>query len=193
MWDGVLFSEPIHPTRGIVAGSAFATFELKAYMVDMLRVHTQQHPQTSIIVHVDDITQVTTRRTCDEAVKSIQLSAAHLMHSCENDLCLSLAKHKSMLLGTNGHAVKQAEKALGNLAGEPAASVENLVIDYALGNKRARGGRRVQNNRWSLFRMRLPRIRRLATRKPLLHNKSSRVCCLPCPLELKPLGFHMPE
>ena len=43
------------PTRGIIAGNALATSELKAYCLDTIRRTAVAHPRVAFNMHIDDV------------------------------------------------------------------------------------------------------------------------------------------
>jgi len=71
-----LVTDPIYATRGIVAGSAFACYELIAYMYAATRAVLLTGPTLS--VHVDDISLAVTRANRAHCVRAFQQPAAAL-------------------------------------------------------------------------------------------------------------------
>ena len=50
-----IISDPIFATQGIIAGSSFATFELKLVMIDAGNRHVAQYPNVPLSIYVDDL------------------------------------------------------------------------------------------------------------------------------------------
>ena len=68
--DYNIVAEAIHPSRGIVAGSAFATVELAVYLIEALRELVIGHPRTTISMYVDDLSMDTEGPTAEAASRS---------------------------------------------------------------------------------------------------------------------------
>ena len=69
--DNGIAADPLLPGRGIVAGSAFATFELTAYLVASLRTLKGESPAATISMHVDDLSLLIIAATLRQAVRQL--------------------------------------------------------------------------------------------------------------------------
>ena len=71
-----MVTDPIFAARGIVAGSAFACYELIAYMYAATRTVLLTGPTLS--VHVDDITLAITRLRKHHCVRVVSTQCGHI-------------------------------------------------------------------------------------------------------------------
>ena len=93
--DGSLISQPINPTIGIGAGSAFATYELVAYVLADMRCIQTNHPQAAISLHVDDLTPQITGQGVQNTVDNTMAMADEVIETFENNLGLPFDPQKS--------------------------------------------------------------------------------------------------
>merc|ERR1712194_14299 len=86
--NGSLISQPTNPTIGIGADSAFATYELVAYVLaDMICIQTN-HPQAAISLHVDDLTPQITGHGVQNTVDNTMAMADEVIERLEHNLGL---------------------------------------------------------------------------------------------------------
>ena len=71
--------EPITPTRGIGAGTTFATYELVALMARDLQIFAHAYLDTQVSVHVRDVQLVTANRSTASAQLEVPRQWAHLV------------------------------------------------------------------------------------------------------------------
>lgn len=94
----------VYPHRGITAGAYSATAELKLMLFELAYLHEVEHPDVSLLIHVDDISQETTGGTeeqcSDRLVASAQAFEARLCDWRELPLAIDkqqlLASHASL-------------------------------------------------------------------------------------------------
>jgi len=163
-----LVTDPIHATRGIVAGSAFACYELIAYMYAATRAVLLTGPTLS--VHVDDITLAITRARRAQCIHDFQRSAAALVVEFEQELGLPFEKEKATLIGTDQQLVAIAHKALGRYAGAlpEGTAIRRLGVDHAL--TAAQTSRPVWRGRWTTAIARRRRIAMIKRPFPTRRN-----------------------
>ena len=71
-----VISEPVFPTRGIIAGSSHATFEIAMLVQGELGHILATAPKRGLSIHVDDLSITLTRSTTEELVKDDATVAA---------------------------------------------------------------------------------------------------------------------
>ena len=86
------------PTRGIVAGSAFATFELTVYLVAALRAIQGEHPDASLSLFVDDLSMGVDEEDEAAAVAAIRAVGATATRLIQEELMLPFAPEKAITL-----------------------------------------------------------------------------------------------
>ena len=67
VWDHDMVSHGLYPTRGILAGSSFAVFELGLYVIQRVRRHVESVPH-SFSIHIDDLHQSVVADTVADTV-----------------------------------------------------------------------------------------------------------------------------
>ena len=68
----MLATDALLPSRGIVAGSAFATFELTALLTAALRTLQGENPSAGLSMHVDDLSFRAAHRRREEAIRQMK-------------------------------------------------------------------------------------------------------------------------
>ena len=120
-FTGGMVAEPTQATRGIVAGSAFAVYELMAYMheeASLLASRLGKHGQLTI--HVDDIAVTVEGDTPTEAVQRLHEAGQALVQGFEVELELPFDKEKAFLVANSKATLAKAAKRLGAYAGQQA-------------------------------------------------------------------------
>ncbi len=125
---GLLVSRPIRPTRGLAAGSAFATFELTLYLLDLMREHKKECPGVTLSVHVDDFSQSAIANTEDEVVDKLKQSTDTVLRSLK-ELNMPSAEDKGQLVASTPGLARALLTTIGPDAGS--------ITDHA---KRLGGG-----------------------------------------------------
>ena len=121
-------SAPCIPLKGIVAGSSFATCELKLFLRDGLRSIVYHHPQVDFNVHVDDIVLANTSSSSAKAVEELHGALSICIRVILHDLELEFAPDKCFLVGSSASVVKLASKVVGVFGGRPVAQVVRLGL-----------------------------------------------------------------
>ena len=97
--DGLL-AAPLHPTRGIGAGSAAAVFEFGIAMGPTLTRAAMLHPLCVYGAHVDDLSVTTCGASEHEAVSCAVRGWVELAHGLGEDLGFPLDRSKQAALGS---------------------------------------------------------------------------------------------
>ena len=125
-------SPAIWPTQGIMAGSAFACFELCLLMCTSIQVQAQANPFATLSIHVDDFSQQAVGSSNFEAVQALANACAGLVVLFQEELGLPFAPEKATLIATSKELLDLAGNCLKQYAGTAASSVKRLGIDYQL-------------------------------------------------------------
>ena len=107
---GGIFSRPILPMRGIVAGSGFATRELRALVIGVFDKVMTACPWTRLTVYVDDATLACTgteRTVIKGLIEAIERTCSGL-----TELGFTMSKSKNVVLASNSKVGKEVEKGL---------------------------------------------------------------------------------
>ncbi len=126
-----IVSKELRGARGICAGSAFATFELKLYLLQFasMLVLLKDHLQVSI--HVDDIHLHVYANTKDEVIElstKIALQTQRELH----DIGLVLGGKKEAILATEPEIANAIAKGLGRDSSKTDMEAIKLGVDYQL-------------------------------------------------------------
>jgi len=127
-----LISKEIKPTRGILAGSQFATSELMLYLLEDARAFVITHPHSTLSIHVDDFAVLTQAYTIAEVVHQHVTAMPSLVCSFQQELNLTFSKVKSGLVATSQHLLTQVSLAMFSFAGKIDLAVKNLGVDFYL-------------------------------------------------------------
>ncbi len=132
-YDG-LISDPIWPTRGIAAGSAFATFELWCLLRPAIHAMQDRHPEVTICLHVDDLCMTIMSNSRDHAITKLDdiLACAHQLFT--KDRGLPFAEDKAFLIGNDQELTTKLSKILC-IKATPGTTVRRLGVDYQLHSK----------------------------------------------------------
>ena len=157
--DGVLAVRPLRATRqAIVAGSAFATFELKALFVLPMTGHMRRIPEARALRHVDDLAAGVSSGTLAGLERGVVVLHTDLKGVFQ-ELGLPLAEDKLALIASSRAAMTRlrANRVLRDLL--PEQAVKKLGYDYIAGNRAAKGRSHVRRGRIQAAMGRLKRIR----------------------------------
>jgi hypothetical protein len=129
-YDG-LVSDQIWPTRGIAAGSAFATFELWCLLRPAIHAMQNRHPDITICLHVDDLCMTIMSNSRDDAITKLDdiLASAHKHFTIDRGL--PFAEEKAFLIGNDHELTAKLAKSLC-VKSTPGTTVRRLGVDYQL-------------------------------------------------------------
>ena len=98
--DGV-YSRTIVASRGITAGSGFATTELRVLLIDIIDDTYRLYPAIQLAVYVDDITPYTHGPDPAWVVTQVAGVTDHLVHVLEDDYDLEVSSKKSCTIASS--------------------------------------------------------------------------------------------
>ena len=136
--DSGVASQNLLPSRGVLAGSASACYEL--FMVlgvalhDLLQVEGRQLPKSielECTTHVDDISLVIMGDTRIEVINTLVDFSSKLARTIINDLEMLIAVSKATLISNDPMLGSQAASMLGEMAGKFGSSVRSLGVDHS--------------------------------------------------------------
>ena len=149
-------------SRGIVAGSAMATSELKLVLIDVVRQHNVLHPGISLRIFVDDISLDLDNAHLYDLVDQLSDAASTLAHQVENRIGLPIARDKSAIVCSSARVSRALRHRLRELGGPPLGAARNLGVDFAGGNKFGKFGLQTRRSRWIKARTRWHRVSTLS-------------------------------
>ena len=184
--DGAV-GPPISPVRSIIAGSAAATFELKALMVRVLSRHCLMHPSVNISFYIDDGVEDIVGK--EHAVADLISSHRNLVAALEDELMLPLAQDKVKVVGSSYAQVSSVSRAFNivevfddpvrelpaghEFIGAPirkartrtnAKSCRDLGVDFSVSKSHPRARRKVWHVRFNKFRRVAKHIAKLSAK-----------------------------
>eukprot|EP00972_Heterocapsa_arctica_P051608 7592809-Heterocapsa_arctica.AAC.1 len=158
--DHQMISPTVRARQGVAAGSAHATFEATAALLQEVRAHLQLFPNSGLSIHVDDFKESASIMEPGEAVHDLCSRVASLVERFERTLELPFGKDKTNIIGNTLEVTRMAASALGVWAGgcDGAGSVKRLGYDYQLGSRIGRvpsvALQRIQKGRGRCLRFR---------------------------------------
>ena len=157
-----LASASMQASRGIVAGSAMATSELKLVLIDVVRQHNVLHPGIFLRILVDDISLDLDNAHLYDLVDQLSDAASTLAHQVENRIGLPIARDKSAIVCSSARVSSALRHRLRELGGPPLGAARNLGVDFAGGNKFGKCGLQTRRSRWIKARIRWHRVSTLS-------------------------------
>ncbi len=154
---GGVFSRRIAPRRGITAGSAFATTELRCMLMRTLDAVVKLHPHASLSVYVDDIVMETTS-TARRAASTIIAASLMLCSRIEGDLGMAISTTKSCCTSSSPAAGREVAAALAHFCIAFSLRVKSLGVGLGAGVRRCT---KFLQARLHAFKARGRRFRRL--------------------------------
>ena len=152
----------ILPSRGVVAGSFAATYEVKAYLLPSVLAVADRHPSTPISIHIDDIVTEGVGKAM-QIGREVAECQRDLNRTFEDNLGLHFAKHKGATVGSHADTTAYIAKALG---GYTAAKLTTADLGAEFGggvkySRRGKGRGGIRRARIVNGRLRFNRYRRL--------------------------------
>jgi len=133
-WDGMA-SQWLLAICGLVAGSGFATDELKVYMVEDLRIIRSLDLKVPFLVHVDDFLISKAGPNIRHILTCLMKFLAHLFHFMQNELELVFAPDKTFVLSNTKGLAELVIKNMGAFGGTRVGTVKRLGISFSAGGK----------------------------------------------------------
>jgi hypothetical protein len=176
--DHQVMSPPVYPTRGIIAGSSHATFEIAMLVQGELGLILDTGPKCGLSIHVDDL-YITMNRSCTSELIQDAIKVASLAkESVEVNLNLPIADTKSQVITSSPEMDLLVAKVLGNQLGEIVVTARRLGVDHTLRNRVVKVGRPVFKARRLKHLGRFKLAKKLAGKGLKAGPKSStRGCC----------------
>ncbi len=134
--DGLL-AEPIVASRGIAAGSAFATFELWCLLRDAINSLQIEYPRSTICIHVDDLCLTVVEDTEEEALNETKGIIDRAIIEFTQKEGLPFADEKTFVIASTFALAKTAARVILPTA-SAADSVRRLGVDYTLARAQPR-------------------------------------------------------
>ena len=132
---GGIFSRLIYPTRGIVAGSGFATRELRALVIGVFDRVTAACVEIRLTVYVDDATiecTGTERTVVEGMADAIERTCKALV-----DVGFTMSSSKNVVLASNSRTGKALEEGLSHWGVRYVKAAKMLGVDSAGGTRRS--------------------------------------------------------
>ena len=101
-----IVTEGVCPSQGIVAGCAFATFELKLLLLSACARHVSRWPSVRLSIFVDNLSLDTTSEFKSEVVEDSLAAAGDLTNFLEDQSPLKVAVDRESQLSTCSHAAR---------------------------------------------------------------------------------------
>jgi hypothetical protein len=156
---------PITPTRGIIAGSSFATFEMDLYTIGFIALTIKKWEASALhfhmSIHVDDLSIEMIDSSQAKILTKLPEATLDLAATMLEDYSLPVAPKKTAIIAsTPGLALGIARRLGCTAAATP--STRRLGVDHTLGN---RDRQPVRRNRFIVAARRKTKIRKLRHRR----------------------------
>ena len=159
-----LIAKALFPTSGIVAGSFSATFEAKAFLIQIGRRMCQRHKEVQLGIHIDDLALETCSPSGRQAAESIADAAEDLKAQLE-EAGLKIAESKEAIVASDPLVLLLVRRAFGKIGlGKTAFVAPDLGVDFTCGKSsttRNKGNKRTRTKRASKGKIRMGRFMRL--------------------------------
>ena len=152
---GGRYSRCIVATRGITAGSGFATSELRVLLIDLVEVAARWWRSAEIWLYVDDLT-IAVRGPRSRSAAQLAAIVDFIVRYFERVLKLEVSMAKSAVVAIDGDTVRAVARGLVQKTIKSVRATKLLGAAYAGGRKRYVG---VLSKRLHDFRLRLKRLR----------------------------------
>ena len=154
--DGT-FSVLLIATRGITAGSGFATLELRILLHEAIVISTRRWPLLQLYVYVDDLT-IAAAGTSELCLSTARQATDFFVRVFEQGFKLEVSCAKSFAVSARiSHALALARATTKRVL-QPVRATKLLGVAYAGGTRRSV---KTLNGRLKQFRSKLPRIHAL--------------------------------
>ena len=155
--DGA-FSRPVTATRGITAGSTFATTELRLLLLDVVLLMQRAFPAVTLTLYVDDATLEAWSSSQRHLVALLAAATDCAVDTLQNKLLLEVSAKKSTVVGATQTIARSIAAASTTKACTPARHAKLLGVGSVGGRRRTT---LVMQQRANNFRKKIPRIRAL--------------------------------
>ena len=128
------FSRVIWPSRSIIAGSCFATYQLKVALRSIIWKVMQAHPSASIGFFVDDASVSASGSTSFGVANTVAGASADLLAALRND-DLDISLDKTSVVSSSSSCAKRIAAQLGLPTCTIGKSAKDLGVDFTAGNR----------------------------------------------------------
>ena len=141
-------SRQVFPLRGIIAGCATATPELRCVLLDISYQHIRNHPNVNLDVYIDDLKLDCTAGSRIEMLEMTVPAAQDLAELLEVQCQLPISRDKASIVSNDFNGVKALRGTLGDLGGPRLGTIRALGVDLWSGPKPFKGAYKVRNKRY---------------------------------------------
>lgn len=127
-----LLHHGVSPTRGIIAGFAFATTDLKVCMYTAVMGLIYRHPEVDLDVYIDGATLEAHQDTVEGLAHVLGEAANDFRETMRNELGLEVGVPTTAIVSSSKIAAKKLERYIG-MRGAAKYQARNLGIDYTAG------------------------------------------------------------
>ena len=161
--DGA-YSRVIHPYRSIIAGSCFATYQLKVFLRPLISRVLSLHPSVALDFFVDDAVVSGTGPSASGVAASVSGSASDLVRALEADR-LGIASEKTAVVSSSICCAKKVARALRLPSSVVSKSAKDLGVDFSAGNRLSLANLSVFGKRRKKARFRVNKVALFAKAK----------------------------
>ena len=156
----------VFPTRGIIAGFASATIDLKVYMYTTLTGLICRHPEVDLDVYIDDVTLESHQNTVEGLVHVLGEAANDFRETMRDELGLEVSVPKIAVVSSSKIAAMRVERFIG-MRGAAKYQTRNLGIDYTAGKVIKDTGKKpsVRMTRFRNAKSRMKNVRNILGKK----------------------------
>ena len=133
------------PSRGIIAGCASATSELKAVMYRACTKVVKRNPAVNLSIYIDDLT-LEGQGNKGGVVEDVIEAAHDLIDTCQDVLMMPIAKNQLAVVASDSGLANKAARRLGS-SEYAKTQARNLGVGYRAGKARHKG-KRATMKRW---------------------------------------------
>ncbi len=155
---GGVVSRTVMAARGLTAGSGTATTELRLLLIRIVDRVRVANPRVGIKVYVDDVT-LEVVSTARRVARLLSDAGLQLCDALDGEIRMKLSPTKSLCSASDPTVGKQVAAAMARFHVHYCARVKALGVGLGAGRRR---NVKVLNARLAAFRLRTPRLRRLA-------------------------------
>ena len=155
-------SNAIYANRGIIAGSAFAVYELKLVLITLCKRHDRNFPDVRLTVYIDDIIVDATSKSKQDLVTDLADSANALVADLTQFAHCKIAAHKTQVVANDLAIAQSVSRSLRGFQGSVCRSVRNLGVDLSPGRAFKGIKAKVRGSRFKRIAGRLRKLQLLA-------------------------------
>ncbi len=160
--DGA-YSRAVKPTRGFVAGCAWAMACVKVTLLRRLDAFVLRHPSIAFELYVDDA-EIQAVGQGKSVARDLAAAATDLADLLEKEAGYPLAHDKAVVVASEQRVAAEVIRLTDGKAGKLAAITEKLGIEYGAGKRRPRRGgpRRARIGKQMARKRRIAKLQRMS-------------------------------